>query len=73
MFVHGWLALRAIAGLLLLCGTTIIAMGAIPGVPFLLAFPVLLLGVGLTAGDGVVVAAGLLATTAAAAAVSWMI
>ncbi len=53
-------AARAIAVLLILIGAAMAGLGFLPGLPFLLALPVLLFGLGLTAGDGLVVILGVL-------------
>ncbi|WP_138464392.1 exopolysaccharide biosynthesis protein [Poseidonocella sp. HB161398] len=53
-------AARVIAGLLIVIGAAMAGLGFLPGLPFLLALPVLLFGLGLTAGDGLVVILGVL-------------
>ncbi|WP_068117141.1 exopolysaccharide biosynthesis protein [Tropicimonas marinistellae] len=55
---RGWLAVRAIALVTIATSLAIIAIGAIPGLPFVLAIHLLAFGIGLTAGDGRFVAAG---------------
>jgi hypothetical protein len=59
-----WLATRRaalvlIAVVLLFVAVAKFAIGLIPGLPFLLAVPVLMIGLGLTARDGLVLGAGL--------------
>lgn len=56
--VYGWLSLWLIALILILTSGVIIVIGAIPGLPFLLALHVLAFGLGMTSGDGLLVAAG---------------
>ena len=59
LFLVEWRAsLWFIAVILILSSGVIIVIGAIPGLPFLLALHVLAIGIGLTAGDGRFVAAG---------------
>lgn len=65
-WVSGTVALTLIACALLAAASVMILIGAIPGLPFVLCIPALLFGVGLTAGDGLVVALGFLATLVAA-------
>lgn len=50
----------ALAGILFLAALLLFAVGLIPGLPFLLCVPVLLIGLGLTARDGNFAAAGAL-------------
>ncbi|MDX8353904.1 exopolysaccharide biosynthesis protein [Cognatiyoonia sp. IB215182] len=71
--VHNKLALTAIAVVLLMISGTMIIVGAIPGLPFILCVPVLLFGLGLTAGDGVVVALALVACIGAGLGVAWLL
>ncbi|MEM1076944.1 MAG: exopolysaccharide biosynthesis protein [Pseudomonadota bacterium] len=66
-----WLVEFAIALCLALVGGVIIVFGAIPGLPFLLCLPVLLLGLGMTAGDGWVTALAVAAILGIAASVIW--
>lgn len=59
----GWLArarpaIWAVALVTMPTSCAIIAIGAIPGLPFVLAIHLLIFGIGLTAGDGRFVAAG---------------
>ena len=49
-----------IAGVLSVIALFLFAVGLIPGLPFLLCVPVLLIGLGLTTRDGAVAAAGML-------------
>lgn len=63
--VHGTFVLTLIAFALLAAASVMTLIGAIPGLPFVLCVPALLFGLGLTAGDGVLVAMGFLATLAA--------
>jgi hypothetical protein len=49
-----------IAGVLFTIALFLFAVGLIPGLPFLLCVPVLLIGLGLTTRDGVVAAAGMM-------------
>lgn len=51
-------SLMAIGGVLVLAGLAMIAIGFVPGLPFLFALPVLVYALGLTGGDGLVVIAG---------------
>ncbi|MDX8347437.1 exopolysaccharide biosynthesis protein [Cognatiyoonia sp. IB215446] len=71
--VHNKLALTAIAIVLLMISGTMIIIGAIPGLPFILCVPVLLFGLGLTAGDGVVVALAIAACIGAGLGVAWLL
>ena len=73
ILVHGHLSLLLIAMILLAAAAVMIVIGAIPGLPFILCVPALLFGLGLTAGDGLVVGVGFAATLAAAAAVFSML
>ncbi len=66
LLVTGGASLLAIALILLASALAMILIGAIPGVPFLLCIPALLFGLGLTAGDGALVAAGFAAFAGAA-------
>jgi hypothetical protein len=66
-FAVGVTATRAIAAMLLLFGLAMIGLGFVPGLPFLLALPVLLFGLGLTFRDGLLVCAGGLCTLPAVA------
>lgn len=50
----------SIAGVLFTVALLLFAVGLIPGLPFLLCVPVLLIGLGLTARDGAVAAAGMM-------------
>lgn len=50
--------LAAVAVTILAIAAVIFVVGVIPGLPFLLSFPVLLFGLGLTARDGLAVALG---------------
>jgi hypothetical protein len=58
-----------------------ILIGSIPGLPFVLCVPVLLFGLGLTAGDGLCIAIGfaitipaaMTAASLAARAVAWVV
>ncbi|QQA43527.1 exopolysaccharide biosynthesis protein [Pelagovum pacificum] len=68
--VHGT-ATRLIAIVLIVAGLAMIGLGFVPGLPFVLALPVLLFGIGLTAGDGLVVVAGFVLLLPAVA-VGWM-
>lgn len=54
----GPISLRIIAVVLILSGLTMLAIGWIPGLPFVLSLHVLLFGLGLTARDGLAVALG---------------
>ncbi|SDI25543.1 exopolysaccharide biosynthesis protein [Aliiruegeria lutimaris] len=56
--VNGFLSRWMIALILILTSGVIIVIGAIPGLPFLLALHLVAFGLGLTVGDGVFVAAG---------------
>ncbi|NDR56381.1 exopolysaccharide biosynthesis protein [Aliiruegeria sabulilitoris] len=56
--VNGFLSRWLIALILIVTSGVIIIIGAIPGLPFLLALHLLAFGLGLTVGDGVFVAAG---------------
>lgn len=62
-------ALWLIALYLLVVSLVMIVFGSVPGLPFLLCMPVLLFGLGLTAGDGLVVAMGFAVTAPVGAAV----
>lgn len=62
VFVRSQAVQVVLAAILLMASAVMIVIGAIPGLPFLLVLPALLFGLGLTAGDGRLVAAGLLAT-----------
>lgn len=64
-FVSGSFVLTLIAIALLIAAPAMILIGAIPGLPFVLCIPALLFGLGLTAGDGVLVGLGFLATIGA--------
>lgn len=57
-WVHSHPALTGVALVLMGFAAVTILVGAIPGLPFVLCIPALLFGLGLTSGDGVVVAAG---------------
>lgn len=63
--VRGRLSLGLIALALILAALVMITLGAIPGLPFVLGIPAVLFGLGMTAGDGVLVALGHLATLGA--------
>jgi hypothetical protein len=66
-------ALLVIAGTLIVTALVLFVVGFIPGLPFLIAVPVLLVGLGLTARDGVLLAAGLaLLLMPLGAIVSWI-
>ncbi len=65
--VHGTASLVVIALILISAAGVMAVIGGIPGLPLILCAPALLFGLGLTAGDGVVVAVGF-ATTAGAVA-----
>ena len=56
--VNGLLSRWMIALILIITSGVIIVIGAIPGLPFLLALHLVAFGLGLTVGDGVFVAAG---------------
>jgi hypothetical protein len=58
-----------IALYLLAAAVVIIVLGGIPGLPFMLCIPALLFGLGMTAGDGLVVSLGLAVTAPVALAV----
>lgn len=66
-WVEGALPLTLIALILIATGIAVALFGIVPGLPFLLCLPALILGAGLTAGDGRAVALGLGATLAAGA------
>ncbi|MFV0335558.1 MAG: exopolysaccharide biosynthesis protein [Tropicimonas sp.] len=58
-FLVTWrLSFWCIALIVIVTGGVVIVIGAVPGIPFLLAFHVLAFGLGLTTGDGFFVAAG---------------
>lgn len=62
--IHSNLSLCAIAVLLIIASAVMIVIGGIPGLPFVLCIPAVLFGLGLTTGDGGVVALGYVATLA---------
>lgn len=72
LLVHSDLALWGIALLLLMSALIMAVIGAVPGLPFVLCIPALLFGIGLTAGDGLVVALGFLAVGVAALFLWWL-
>lgn len=58
-FLITWrISLWSIAAILIVTSAVIIVIGAIPGVPFVFTIHLLAFGLGLTAGDGLFVAAG---------------
>lgn len=64
-----WLVQVTIALCLALVGGVMIVLGSIPGLPFLLCLPILMLGLAMTAGDGLVTALALAAILGTAASV----
>ena len=72
VFAQSHVVLWAIAFVLLVCALFMSVIGAVPGLPFVLCIPALLFGIGLTAGDGLVVAMGFLAVAFAALALWWL-
>ncbi len=64
-FAQNSVTLLLIALILLAASAVMIVIGAIPGLPFILCIPALLFGLGLTAGDGAVVAVGLVTSLGA--------
>ncbi len=65
--------LLLVAATLLATAVVLFVMGFIPGLPFLIAVPVLLVGLGLTAEDGLVLGAGLiLLLMPLGAVISWI-
>lgn len=53
-------------------GAVMIGMGFVPGLPAILAVPILMFGTGLTSGNGALVAAGLALVLPAAAGILWL-
>jgi len=66
------LALLMISVILLATGAVILVVGFIPGLPFMMSLHILLLGLGLTARDGLVGLLGFAAVVPEAAAAWWL-
>lgn len=65
-------ARRLIGVCLIVVGIAMLAIGFVPGVPFVVGLPVLLFGLGMTSRDGAVVLVGFALFLLAAGAVYWL-